>query len=107
MKSVTNPMGQKFLKTVAKYFKQVTKHATPIKYVLFSGHDSSIMSVMNALGKPLDQIPEYASRLNFSLFVNGSRYQVKVTYNDNSVFIPACNRNTCTLEQFDKFTNGS
>lgn len=107
LKSVTNPMGKEFLKTVSNYLKQVTQHATPIKYVLFSGHDSSIMSAMNTLGSPLDKIPEYASRLNFSLINNENRYQVRVSYNDKPVFIPACKSNTCTLEQFDRLANGS
>jgi hypothetical protein len=102
LKSVTNPMGREFLKTVSNYFKQVTQHTTPIKYVLFSGHDSTIMSVMNTLGNPLDQIPEYASRLNFSFINNENRYYVKVNYNDQPVFIPVCKSNTCTLEQFDR-----
>jgi lysosomal acid phosphatase len=107
LKSVTNPMGRALLKTVSNYMKQVTRHNTPIKYVLLSGHDSSIMSVMNTLQSPLEQMPEYASRLNFSLINKDNRYYVKVTYNDNPVFIQACKSSICTLSQFDRLAGDS
>lgn len=102
LKSVTHPMGQEFLKTVSNYMKQVTQHTTSIKYVLLLGHDSSIMSVMNTLGAPLERNPGYASRLNFSLIKNENRYYIKVYYNDKPVFIPACKINICTLTQFSR-----
>lgn len=100
------PMGHRFLLTVADYLKKAVSHQTHLKYVLFSGHDSSIMSVMSTLGTPLNKLPPYASHLNFALFQNGKNYYIKIQFNNMPVNIPACdNKNSCTLEQFNQLVN--
>lgn len=99
---VTYPMGHEFLTTVVRYMKEASQDRTDLKYVLFSGHDSSIMSVMNTLDAPLDNIPGYASRLNFSLFRNGNSYYVIVSLNNKPVNIPGCGGDICSLAQFIK-----
>ena len=45
LKEFAYPMGRVFLKTVANYLDLVAQRKTSLKYVLLSGHDSSIMSV--------------------------------------------------------------
>lgn len=104
LKEVTNPTGQEFIKTITNYLNQAIHNSTSLKYVLLSGHDASIMCVMNTLGSPLETMPPYAARLNFSLIENDNNYYVKVSYNDKPVFIPACKSNTCTLNQFYRLT---
>ena len=104
-KQVSYPMGHHFLRAVADYLKQASDGKSPLKYVLFSGHDSSIMSVMNTLGTPLDKMPRYASHLNFALFNDDKKQYLKISFNDEPVMIPACGGNTCTLEQFYKLAN--
>jgi len=101
LKDVTHPMGREFLKTVSNYLEQAIQHKTSLKYVLLSGHDSSIMSVMNTLESPLEKIPGYASDLNFSLFESNKKYYVKVSFNNKPVNIPACGGSTCTISQFN------
>jgi hypothetical protein len=102
LKEVTNSTGRKFLQTVAAYLKQASQEKSPLKYALFLGHDASIMSVMTALGAPLETLPPYASRLNFSLIENNNHYYVKIHYNKKLVFVPFCKRTICTLPQFHK-----
>jgi len=107
LKEVTNPTGREFIKTVANYLKQSMQDQTLLKYVLLLGHDASIMCVMNTLGSPFEEIPPYASRLNFSLIKSDSDYYVKVSYNDKPVFIPACKGSICTLRQLDRLAEDS
>lgn len=99
---ITYPMGHEFLLTIASYMKDVIHDKSQLKYVLFSGHDSSIMAVMNTLGNPLNAIPGYASDLNFSLWEDKGQYYVKVMLNDQPIVIPGCNNEICSIEQFYK-----
>jgi lysosomal acid phosphatase len=102
---ITHPMGHEFLSTLANYMKKIIHDETHLKYILFSGHDSSIMAVMNTLGHPLSKIPGYASDLNFSLWEVNGKYYVKVILNDRPIIIPGCNKNICSIEQFYKIAN--
>jgi len=104
-KEVSYPMGYRFLNTVADYIKNASDKKTPLKYVLFLGHDVSIMSVMTTLGQPLEKMPPYASRLNFSLFQDNDKQYIKITLNDQPVTIPACGGNVCSLKQFSTLVN--
>jgi hypothetical protein len=73
-----------------------------LKYILFSGHDSSIMSVMNTLGTPLEKLPRYASHLNFALFKSDGNYYVKVSMNNKPVIVPGCDKEMCLFSTFSK-----
>lgn len=101
-KDVNRTLGIKFLKKIRNYLALVIENKTSLKYVLLSGHDTSIMSIMNALQLPVDTIPIYAARLNFSLMKSEKKYYVKINYNDKPLHIPVCQNNSCTLAQFDK-----
>lgn len=100
LRQVSYPMGHSFLNTVNNYFLQAVQKKSPLKYVLLSGHDSSIMSVMATLGVPLENMPPYASHLDFALFKNDKKYYMRVSYNDKPVTIPACGGTVCSLPQF-------
>lgn len=98
------PIGQAYSHQLLSYImkkidKAVTK-SSPLKYVLFSAHDSTIASTLSALGAPLDVSPPYSSDLNFSVYQHGNEYYVRVTYNDIPVSIPECHGTVCTLQQF-------
>ena len=103
-RQITYPTGHVFLATITNYFNQAIQQKTTLKYVLFSAHDSTIMTVMNTLGTPVNTVPPYASDLNFSLFQNDKHYYIRVSYNNKLITIPACGGNTCSLEQFYSFT---
>ena len=72
-----------------------------VKYVLYSAHDSTILSELSALGAPAAEPPHYSSRLNFLLFDEGERkFVVKTVYNGATVAVKGCGPEFCTLEQF-------
>lgn len=100
LKANSYPAGHGFLMSTAKYLDDASKDKTKLKYVLFSAHDSSIMSVMNTLGAPLEEIPPYSSRVNVALYEDNQQYNVKLSYNGNPINVPACKGSTCTLEEF-------
>ncbi len=97
-----HPMGRIFLETVINYFDQAIRKQTDLKYILFSAHDSSILSVMDALGVPLDHRPPYASRVNFSLFKRKKTYDIRVSYNWKKMHLPECIEMRCSIIQFKK-----
>lgn len=93
--------SNQIMTNIANYLQTGSKGKSELKYVLLSGHDTTITSAMSYLGAPLTTPPHYASNLNFSLYESGANYYtVKVTYNDTPVFIPACGGTTCELNQF-------
>lgn len=92
--------GKPLLAAVINYVQNASQKKDGLKYVLLSGHDSSILGILSAMGAPLSLPPSYASDVNFSLYQDGQRYTVKVKFNDKPVVIPRCGSDTCTLEQF-------
>lgn len=97
--SVSHPTGHAILGEITKQFELATQKKTTLRYILFSAHDSTIMSVMNTLGSPLNKPPKYASRLNFSLYKNDNHYFVKVSLNDKPVLVPACGGEKCLISK--------
>jgi acid phosphatase len=93
--------GHELLKAVAAYIEDASRRKTALKYVLFSAHDTTLLSQMSVLGAPLKVVPGYASRLNFSLFQSErGDYSVKINFNDRPVAIPGCGADSCSLPQF-------
>jgi hypothetical protein len=94
-------VGQPLLAKIADYLQHASQHKTSLKYVLFSAHDSTIMSLMTTLHVPLTEPPPYAANVNFALFARGfENYVVKATYNGSPLIIPGCEREVCSLAQF-------
>lgn len=82
-RQIADIQGTHLLKTISSYLEQASQQKTPLKYVLFSGHDSTIMSLMTELHMPLTVKPPYGANLNFALFkTSENHFLVKVTYND-------------------------
>lgn len=101
-KEVGGLIGRQLLATIADYMRQVSQQKTNLKFVLFAGHDSTILSALSTLRAPSENTPRYASDLNFSMYaLETGKYVVKVTLNGEAVQIPGCNRSVCTLEQFE------
>jgi acid phosphatase len=84
--------GKPLLKKIAQYMEnarreEVSLKATSLKYVLFSAHDSTLLSEMSALESPLagTNAPPYAACLHFGLFESGpARFQIRVNYKDHA-----------------------
>lgn len=72
------------------------------RYILYSGHDTSILKVMTTLGSPPQNKVPYASYISFELYQNGANFRVKVWYNGEPVRLTRDkdNKTTYTLEEF-------
>jgi hypothetical protein len=74
----------------------------PLKYLLFVAHDTTLAAQLKILGQNIEDLPPYASHINYSLFDMGaSQYEVRVTYNQKPLFIKHC-AGTCNLNQFSE-----
>jgi hypothetical protein len=92
-----------FFNTIVGYLKNANEQSSALKYVLFSAHDSTIMSQLSVMGVPPQEIPPYASRLSILLFeVDGRGSVVRVTYNNRPVKIPMCGGVDCPLSIFNR-----
>lgn len=98
--------GSRLLQTVSAYMQKACLGKTSLKYVLFSAHDSTLLSQMSALEAPLNEVPHYASDLNFALFQNDRHEcRVEVKFNGKPVFLPQCGGTSCSVMQFAKMAN--
>jgi acid phosphatase len=84
--------GRPLLKKIAEYLnnashEKILRKTNPLKYVLFSAHDSTLLSEMSALRSPLTDghVPPYAALLHFALFeTSRTNFYVQVTYHDDA-----------------------
>ena len=94
---------QPMLTNIADYLQKASQHETPLKYIFFSDHNTTITHIMTLLQNPLDELPQYTANINFALFkTDDNNFLVKISYNGNPVVIPGCNTQGCTLKQFAK-----
>lgn len=99
---IANAYAHHLLIQLDQYLVAASQAQTPLKYVLWSAHDSTMMAMLGALSAPLDTSVPYAADLNFTLWQDQQNNDwVKVTYNGQVVKIPAChNTNVCSLSEF-------
>lgn len=77
------------------------------KFILYSGHDVSILALLSGLGTPIAISPPYASHVSIQLFEKSSssnhkHYYLKVLLNNNEINLPSCKaRKYCTLTEFN------
>lgn len=77
------PNGNEFLRTANEYIDDAVNHK--LKYVLFVGHDATLMSVIHTLNIPIKNIPGYASRLNFSIYKKDKSYVTIISLNGKTL----------------------
>lgn len=92
----------KLLKQIDSYMRAAQKNQTPLKFVLFSAHDDTIMGLLSALKAPVLTHVPYSSDLKFMLFKDNHDYYVKISLNGTPVQLSECQVDHCTLEQFNK-----
>lgn len=93
--------GKLLLHEISHRLKEAALQKTKFKYVLYSAHDSTIMSLMNAMGASIQEVPDYASDLNIALFERSNhKYYVQVTLNNQKVELPNTKGKDCSLENF-------
>jgi hypothetical protein len=95
--------SQAFFKVIFNYLQDASQSVNHLKYVLFMGHEITLLSVMSGLHVPLQEVPEYASDLNFSLFrTEQNQYEVQVSFNNHPIVIPGCDNQFCALSRFEE-----
>ncbi len=103
--AVGSALSNDLLVSINSDFNAVMKQETPLKYVVFMGHDSTLFSLLSAMGRPaLNPIP-YASHMSFLLFETPAEsYYVIMKWNGRPLNIPAChNSDRCSLAEFNGF----
>ena len=95
-------LGSELAQTIKNEINLAAKKNQQLKYLLFVAHDTTISKQLKFLGQTIDDIPSYASRLNYSLFDMGAyNYEVRVTYDHKPLLIESCGGYSCTLSQFN------
>lgn len=99
-------LGSAFAKNILLLINQdltaASKQGSTLKYLLLSGHDSTILSVLSTLSVPQDKEVPYASDLQLMMFVNAAhQYYLIVNFNGIPLKLPACHDNNhCSLAEF-------
>lgn len=93
--------GNQLARTIKQEINLASEQNRPLKYLLFVAHDTTIMAQLKLLGLNVDDLPPYASQLNYSVFDMGSYKKIKVTYNQTPLFIKQCGGDACTLADFN------
>ncbi|MFZ2957561.1 MAG: histidine phosphatase family protein [Candidatus Ozemobacteraceae bacterium] len=102
-KELGRHMASGFMKTLSSDMQAVVDGKQKHKYILYSGHDDSILGIMSYLNKPLENNPPYASHIEFELYQDGSNYFVKTFYNWEPVRLTDKNREILSLQEFQSF----
>jgi len=105
-KVIGDYLGSKFLVQLKDDMMKAVQDKQQYKYILYSGHDSSILPVMSALGVPLDFNPPYASNVCFELYKDGDNYFVKVRFNGKDVDLIS-GQKQCSIDDFSKIVQKS
>ncbi len=97
-------VGSELAKTIKHEMSLAAEQNRPLKYLLFVAHDTTLLAQLRLLGQKIDDIPPYASIINYSLFeIGSSKYEVRVTYNDKPLFIKQCGVKYCALNDFNLY----
>ncbi len=98
---ISIPSALPLLNSINQYLEEASQAHTSLKYVLLSGHDIDILSLMSALGVPLATEPPYASDISILLFeTEQHQYFVQIEFNDQILSLPACHAQRCPLDKF-------
>ncbi len=94
-------IAREFMNELIAHMEKAVKGPRQYSFILYSGHDTTLIPVLSALGAPLDSQPPFASNVSFELYRNKDEYSVKVRFNDKDIALPFSDKKTtCTLEQF-------
>ncbi|XP_031564393.1 counting factor 60-like [Actinia tenebrosa] len=85
------------------------------KFLLYSGHDLTLGTLLMAFNISEGKWPPYASMFRLELYQNTAAAQqnskqqesfaVKVIYNDQERKLPFCDASPCSMAQFEKYVN--
>lgn len=93
--------GKNLLANITHHLEEAAQHPSPLKYILYSAHDSTIMNFLAAVHVSIKEIPHYASDLNISLYENKNHhFEVQIRLNDHPVSFTGAANGTCSLQDF-------
>lgn len=102
-KELARHMASGFLRALDADLQAVAAGRGKVRYKLYSGHDDSILGLMSALDRPLENNPPYASHVDFELYRDGDAYQVRTFFNGSPVPLTRENREALSLAEFHEF----
>ncbi len=101
---VANAVGRPLLGLVVDHLSKAHE-SNDLKFVLLSGHDSSLLALFSAMGVALNEPPPYASHLSFSVYQEANKEPyVVISYNDQILEVPACGGSQCQIKQLKALT---
>ena len=95
--------GTGMVTQVLANFQQVMAKTVTSKFFLYSGHDTTILSVLSFLQLNFSSNPVFSSALLFELSEVNGEYFVALNYNDNYQLIPTCGSLNCSFSTFQSY----
>ncbi|XP_019336726.1 testicular acid phosphatase isoform X1 [Alligator mississippiensis] len=102
--------GGVLLDAMLQNFSEVTRRSLPLRMVMYSGHDSTLIALLAALGLYRGELPPYAACLGFEFYQeSNSTFSVGLFYRNESgrdfleLVLPGCPP-PCPLERFTHLT---
>ena len=89
-----------FVKEIAKEVGDMMKSESKLKFILYSGHDVSLMTLMLAFNISDGVWPAYASQLTFEIYeMSDSSFSLRILYNGQVQKLPFCgNKEMCDMD---------
>ena len=91
-----------FLSEIVGFMDHAIQEGTN-KFVIHSGHDTTIIPLLSAMGVFDGEWPPYASHIFFELWRNHNSYAIRIVYNGNALKLPVCGDVMCPLNVFKRF----
>eukprot|EP00026_Physarum_polycephalum_P006185 Phypoly_transcript_06226.p1 GENE.Phypoly_transcript_06226~~Phypoly_transcript_06226.p1 ORF type:complete len:140 (+),score=10.98 Phypoly_transcript_06226:1323-1742(+) len=70
------------------------------KYLVFSGHDTTVGPLLAAINAYDGQWPPYASHIELELWNNAGDYYIQLKYQGEPIVLSSCSTALCPLDQF-------
>jgi len=94
-----------FLKDILNSLESVHSGTSPVKFSLYSGHDSTIHPLLMAYQVWDGKWPSYASLVQIEMLYNDSGEFVRLIYNNEVLRLPECEyMDLCPYEKFREMT---
>ena len=96
-------IGYLLQELVEDFMLPVTTNQSPYKLLFFSGHDTTILPIITALGLWEGHIwAHYASQMQFEVYQSkqNNGFYVRVNYNGEELLIPGCSSVLCDWNTF-------
>ncbi|OMJ90891.1 hypothetical protein SteCoe_6653 [Stentor coeruleus] len=95
--------GSAIMQKIANnFYMKITMNYTK-KFILYSGHDTTLSFMLAFMGYTMTGLPPYASTLIFELHEDKMEYYVTLKYNNKDLKIKGCGSVNCSWDEFLRF----